>query len=58
MCQDCGIKGYRLRRNRPHQALMRAIKLTEWGQVPDEAPVLGELAFFIGIPQPATIRAR
>ena len=27
-------------------------------QVPNVAPILGELAFFIGIPQPATVRAR
>ena len=27
-------------------------------QVPDVAPVLGELAFYTGIPQPVTIRAR
>lgn len=27
-------------------------------QVPNVAPILGELAFFIGVPQPATVRAR
>ena len=27
-------------------------------QVPNVAPILGELAFFIGIPQPSTVKAR
>ncbi len=27
-------------------------------QVPNVAPILGELAFFIGIPQPAAVKAR
>ena len=32
--------------------------MTSDDQVPNVAPILGELAFFIGIPQTSTVKAR